>query len=226
MPSRGMECHPIASGDDAFAPNGEIQLEVSHTSGNSNRSGGYEGAENDYAYDESTDQYHFVGVSDEQMSVDPHSSGFNEEAYLNAMVEADPVISEAIQWGTKNLPAELIDQYNEVIENTDDLEELHKAVNWIVDTYNASAQQVSELNPEPEAQQFSQPEEEEADEAYADRLEGFSQDASMNGDAVLADILEQMSLVERGEISREDSNDLLITKYGMEEIMEAFDRFE
>lgn len=224
MPSRGMECHPIASGDDAFAPNGEIQLEVSHTSGNSNRSGGYEGAENDYAYDEETDQYHFVGVSDEQMAVDPHSSGFNEEAYLNAMVEADPVISEAIAWGTQNLPAEVIAQYNEVIENTDDLEELHKAVNWIVDTYNASM-------PEPEAEQISQPEEQEAEESHdaedtADQLEAHSQDAAMRGDEVLADILEQMSLVQRGMISQEECDSRLTVKHGMEELMEAFTRFK
>ena len=42
----------------------------------------------------------------------------------------------------------------------------------------------------------------------------------------MADILEQMSLVQRGEISQEECDTTLTTRHGMEELMEAFERFK
>lgn len=220
-PSRGMECTPVFSGDDAFAPNGEIQLEVSHTGGNSNRSGGYEGAENDYAYDESTDQYHFVGVSDEQMAVDPQSSGFDEETYLHQMIEAEPIITEAIQWGTENLPAEMIDEYNAIVDNTDDLDELHNAVNWIVDTYNAS---MAEAQSQYEVEAYEQDQPVTQEEVDSVDMDAEAELAYGQGDEILGDLWSYLGYAENGQMSTEEVNEILLSKYSLEDLQEALER--
>ena len=60
----------------------------------------------------------------------------HEEEYIETLMESNPYISKAIEWGADNLPQDYLDLYNSRVENGN-LDELHAAVEDLIDRYKA-----------------------------------------------------------------------------------------
>ena len=144
MPDKGYTVSPVITTNERGE---EVISDLSVSSGHAaaiGRDGQVRDAEFDYYEDEKGQMRHrFSNIELESERDD--SSSFDEDAYIGAIFEANPEISDAQLWAENNLPEPLLDEYNKAIDSGS-LDELHQAVEWLLAQYAER----TEDTPEPE----------------------------------------------------------------------------
>ena len=142
MPDKAYTVSPVITTNDRGE---EVISDLSVSSGN--RGVGHDGQvhnwQNDYIEDSEGRIHHVfenVELDEDQGNV------YREEQYIEALIEANPEITAAQQWAVENLPDEWVEEYDKMIE-TGDLDELNKAVEWLLEQY-ASRPQSSQPDPQ------------------------------------------------------------------------------
>lgn len=94
--------------------------------------GGYEGyrsADQDIVEYNDGSRHHVF----EQASI-REDGEFDEQDYYETLANSDPRIPAALQWSATNLPPELIQQYNDAIDN-DDFDTINRTLEYILEQY-------------------------------------------------------------------------------------------
>jgi hypothetical protein len=133
-PERSFIVEPVVSSDEAGEETIRDFQVISHnkeTVEAFNR-----GHFDDYTVDsEGRWYYNYQDIEEE---AEYQESSFDEGAYIEAIQESEPELANAMDWAADNLPEHLLDQYNQQIESGS-LDDLHAAVEWLMEQYEESA---------------------------------------------------------------------------------------
>jgi len=120
--------------------------DVSHDNG-----GHYKDWQQDFVEDEKGKMHHvFESV---QLEDDTQSAlAYDDDAYIAALIEANPNLSAAQEWASNNLPIEQIEEFNAMI-NSPDLKDVNTAIERLIAQYEDEAsnqveQSTEEQSPE------------------------------------------------------------------------------
>ena len=175
-PERAYTVEPVVSTDES----GEPTIQDFSVVSSSNRQDP-NAWQDDWVMDSEGKYHHMfenVELEDESSS---HSS-FDEEAYISSLYEANPQLADAIEWGTDNLTQDQLSVYNQLVDSSD-LNDVNRAVDWILEQYRENANQVATAEPE------NLTDEDESgsylEDETIERIENLSdEDAEMLSDAV------------------------------------------
>ena len=237
MPDRAYTVNPVYSenglGEEYIA---DLSVVPSGHSGAVGRDGQVRNWETDY-YTDAQDQMHhrFENV---ELESDNGPSTFNEDAYIEAIHESYPQLTDAVAWAADNLPQEWIDEYNAKIDS-DDLDDLHSAVEWMLQQYaeygdvdadnileeieadvemaELSEEETEILNNVVEELQSSEPTPEyvsEWNDAYDVAVEA--------GDETFAQVAQVTALFHAGEMSGEEAIDYCLNHCDLKELSRVY----
>lgn len=191
MPSQGYTVNPVYS-DDASEQQ-LIDLEVIGGRSSVGNDGQVKNWQNDYFEDDQGNVHHRFSEVELNDESDPMS--FNEDEYIETLLESNPIFLDAQKWAVENLSDVELEEYNRLID-TSDLGDLHRAMDWLVEQY----EQFADV---PEA---SEPEqvEEEVDEEDLSESDKMAINAAVHSlkktealDYVADDWQEQVALAEQ-----------------------------
>ena len=217
---------------------------ASVTQGRSTPSGAFE---LDSYQDERTGEVVYEQVND------PELDGLQtaDDQIMESLIELYPEHEEALDYAFRNQPPQVAANYNEALERNDwntviplleqfidayreaqsqpnnDLEtlrELQRQERVQIDpedVYDPSEDAYEPTEDEYEPDEYEEPEEEVVPVTY----ERMSEDAHIEGDHILGDILELQHKVNSGELDSDQVNQLLLQEYDIDSLMEAFERF-
>ena len=134
MPERAFTVNPVVSSDAAgeeTIQDFEVVGDQSHVVEAFNR-----GYLDDFTVD-SEGRYHHAYADVEP----PEESElmFDEDAYIEAIQEANPQLQDALTWAEAVLPEDVIEAYNVAIDSSD-LDELNAKVEWLLEQYAMRAE--------------------------------------------------------------------------------------
>ena len=130
---------------------------------------------------DSEGKYHHMFENVELEDETSSHSSFDEEAYISSLYDANPQLANAIEWGTENLTEDQLEIYNKLVDSSD-LNDVNRAVEWILEQYIENANQVATAEPETSTDDESGS---YLEDETIERIENLSdEDAEMLSDAV------------------------------------------
>ena len=218
MPNKPMSVSPVY-GEDESGQQVLVDLDVSTGAhaGAVDRSGHVRDWQFDYQEDSEGRLHHIFQDVELESEQDPLS--FNEDAYIDALLESNPLIREAQAWANENLPGPVLDQYNDAIDNGD-LKQLNEAIEWLVSEYQSAAptEEVQEVEEESEVDDLSEEEQEILDktvdllsqqepegEYVADQWQDAVHQAEESGDETYAMVAAATAAFHAGDVTAEEA---------------------
>lgn len=237
MPDRAYTISPVIS-EDQYGR--EVVTDFSVDSGRESavgRDGQVRGWENDYYEDDQGVMHH--RFSETELQEDDNT--FDEDEYIGALLESNPVISDAIAWGTDNLPQEWLDQYNQQIDSGS-LDDLHEALEWLLQQYaeHGNVAEVKDESEEEESEDLTfddlSEEEKEAVELVvsdlyvqepqgtetADKWQYAAQEAEESGDTPYALVAAVTAAFHQGKMTSEEAVSYCIENVPMQELARVY----
>lgn len=156
MPDQGFTIEPVYLENDQ----GQQVLSDMSVRATADRGVGRDGQVRDWQFDyqeDSEGRIHHLFQDAELQSERQDGNSFDEASYIDALIEANPDITEAQQWAVDNLPEAWVEEYDKMIE-TGDLDELNKAVEWLLDQY-ANREDASESEPQEDMEEMEEDDE-------------------------------------------------------------------
>jgi hypothetical protein len=196
---------------------------------------GYRSEASDYIeLDDGTTHHVFDNVSIRE------DGEFDSDDYYSTLAESDPRIPSALEWSATNLPPELIQQYNEAIDN-DDFDTINRTIEYILAQY-------SEANPDTDIEDTNSEEDEveltEEDQQVveaiseslsqqpplgvdvADEWDSVSQQAEASGDSVYAAVAQATAAYHAGSISASDAISWVLDNYPLKEVARVYNHLQ
>ena len=237
MPNKPMTVSPVVTVNDQGQ---EVISDLSVSTGHSGvgRDGQVENWRFDYQEDSEGRIHHVFENVELERDDGIH---FDESEYIEALLESNPTIAVAQQWALDNLPEEWVNEYNQQIE-TGDLDELNKAVEWLLQQYSQRSttesdvpnQQMEEDYEDPEMDELSEEETEilnnavdtlerqEAMPEYADDWQEQVEIAKQSGDETYAMVAAATSAFHSGEVTAEEAIDFCLTNCDLKELARVY----
>ena len=130
MPSQGYTVNPVYS-DDA-SEQSIVDLEVIGSRNAVGNDGLVKNWQNDY-YEDSQGQLHHR-FEEVELNDESDLTSFDEDEYIELLIDSNPVFPHALQWASENMSESELEEYNRLID-TSDLDDLHMAMDWLVEQY-------------------------------------------------------------------------------------------
>ena len=144
---------------------------------------------------------------------------FNEDEYVQALLESDSRIPLALEWGKSALPAELIADFNDII-NTGDIAEINENLDWLLTQY-------SEANPVEEVDEVEPVTDDQFQEAYSGLIEQepqgtelafqYLQAAEQSEDPVYRDVAMATAEFHRGQMTAEEAINVVLERHSIDD---------
>jgi hypothetical protein len=161
---------------------------------------------------------------------------FNPEEYYETLASSDPRIPAALQWSATNLPPELIQQYNDALDN-DDTDTVNQLLEYILEQYPEDEY----INPEDEyTEEDDDYELTEEDQAVVDAIvDDMSQQPALGeevaqswqeavyaaeqaGDDTYAGIAAATASYHAGQVSAEEAINFVLENYNIKDIARVY----
>ena len=214
MSSQGYTVNPVYSDDATEQELVDLQVIRGHSA--LGHDGQVQGWENDY-YEDSEGQMHHR-FSDVEFDEEDLGNSFNEDEYIEALLESNPHYSDAQRWATENLSDDELEEYNRLIDSSD-LDDLHEAMEWLLEQYEQYGDlsvddledvddEISGLTPE-ETQILSDAvdslQEQEPDEYVVDSWKVAALEADASGDPTYAMVASATASFHAGELTADEA---------------------
>jgi hypothetical protein len=163
---------------------------------------------------------------------------FDEQDYYTTLSQSDPRIPAALQWSATNLPPELIQQYNDAIDN-DDFDTINRTLEYILEQYPGDEYNHPEDEYTEEEDDYELTEEdqqvvdaitddlsqqpalgEEAAESWQEAVYA----AEQAGDDTYAGIAAATASYHAGEISAEQAIQFVLENYNIKDIARVYNQ--
>ena len=167
---------------------------------------------------------------------------FDEDAYVQALMDSNPDISKAQDWAVENLPEEWLDEYNKTID-TGNLDDLHKAVDWLMRQYGErtinepepdTTQNIEEDPEEPEMEELSEEETEilnnavdnlERQEAMPEYVNDWQEQVELaqeSGDETYAQVAAATAAFHAGQVTAEEAIDFCLSNCDLKDLARVY----
>lgn len=237
MPDRAYTVSPVISTDSQGR---EVISDLSVTTNGS--SIGHDGQVKDWQNDYYTDNQGQVHhrYSDVAPDVEDQGISFNEDEYIETLLNSNPMFSEAQQWANENLSSDQLDEYNRLID-TSDLDDLHKAMDWLVEQYTTRVDTSKTYEPEQVEEEVEADEEEltdsdrmainaavhslnksEALDYMVDDWEEHIAYAEQSGDETYATVAAATASFHAGEVTAQEAIDYCMANCNMKELARVY----
>ena len=240
---QGFTCEPEIGYNEDGSTFADVE-NANVTQGRSTPSGAFE---LDSYTDERTGEIVYKQVND------PELDGLQtaDDQIMESLIELYPEHEEALDYAFRNQPPQVAANYNEALERND-WNTVIPLLEQFIDAYREAQSQPNndletlrelqrqerepeiQMDPEdvydPSEAEYDQSDdeyepEEEPEEFTPVTYERMSEDAHIEGDHILGDILELQHKVENGELDSDQMNQLLLQEHDIDSLMEAFERF-
>ena len=207
----------------------DVQVRQTGHSSAVGRDGVYRNWENDYTADS---QGRFIYDPKDGLDELAESPvvGFNEEEYVSALFESNPVIEPALEWAGDNLPQEFQDAYNAAVDGGN-LNKIHELLDIMIEQY-------MQFNPQ-EAAETPTDEVSETDEVEMAKVVETLQNSEAEGtetayqwlesaeqwkdtDPCVSDICQATAGFHRGEFTAEEAISMVLDNYPMAKAVKAY----
>jgi hypothetical protein len=234
VPSQGYTVNPVYS-DDASEQQ-IVDLEVISGRNSVGNDGQVKNWQNDYFEDEYGNVHHrFEEVELEDEST-PNT--FNEDEYVELLLESNPKFYHAQQWAIDNLSDVELEEYNRLID-TSDLGDLHKAMDWLVEQYEQFADVPEASEPEQVEEEVEEEDLTESDKMainaavhslnqtealdyLADDWQEHVQYAEQSGDETYATVAAATASFHAGEVTAQEAIDYCMSNCNMKELARVY----
>ena len=176
MPNQPMTVHPVvqetADGQEYiadFAVNNAAPPGVG-------RDGRDVGWENDWHMDSEGHYHHVFENVELESDIADQGIYFDEDSYVDALLETNSEFRQAQAWATQNLSAQDLADFNDAVDNGN-LEELNECVEWLIDEYKEAVGVPETFDEYSEAQEGAEMEElsEEENQVLEQTVEALMQ---------------------------------------------------
>ena len=184
--------------------------------------------ENDISVDNQGVTHHVfenVELNEEQANV------FDTDEYVEAVQQAYPDVSEALEWGAKNLPGHRIDDYNAALDS-DDPEQFMPLLEKLIAEYrNGVDAPEPEITDQEEAPEVEPPSDDEVEsfigelsqsepqgEAVAGHWQDVANQAKAQGNEVYAGVAAATAAFEAGEVSAQEAIQFCLDNFDRNEL--------
>lgn len=211
----GYTVNPVFSTDEAGSE--EYVSDFSVQTRPQLRNGMAPDADTYFAEDE---QGRFVFQEDDFSEEPDDGIRFDEDAYIEALLESEPDLQDSLQWAQSALPQEMIAEFNDAINNGD-IDEINKQLEWLLTLYreeNAEAFEDAEVEPITD---------EDFQEAYAGLTEQepqgtelafqYLQAAEQSDDPVYRDVAMATAEFHRGQMTAEEAINAVLERHSIED---------
>ena len=164
----------------------------------------------------------------EDVELEDEGSSDYEADYIEAIFESEPDLHQAIAWAERNLPESFLEDYNAAIDS-DDWDDVHQAINRLLDLYYEENPEEEEEFEENETDEvFEPPTQEEVDQTVdtlvkaepegTEKALEFLQAADASEDPIERDILMMSAQFHRGEAEASFLIQQAIERYGQDAV--------
>lgn len=160
---------------------------------------------------------------------------FDIDEYYTELQNSDPRIPQALDWAADNLPADLIEQYNQAIDSND-LDTVNQVLEYILSNYPSD----ESFDPDDESLQ-EEPELTEDDQAVieaiteqladqpplgdyaADEWESYARQAAENGDdPAFVGVATATAAYHSGEVTAQEAIDWVLANYDLKDVARVY----
>ena len=233
MPDRGYTVNPVytesETGEQVIS-----DLQVSTRGDSVGRDGHVRDWQMDYIEDSEGRIHHVFENVELESDKGIH---FDEDAYVEALLESHSEFRQAQAWANENMPSALLEQFNNAIDNGD-LGELNEAVEWLVNEYRSAAEaqpEMEETIEDPEMDELSEEEteilnktvdllekQEPAGEEIAQDWQEAVEQAQEVGDDTFAMVAAATAAFHSGEVSAEDAVNYCLNNANLKDLARVY----
>ena len=162
---------------------------------------------------------------------------FDEDAYVEALLESHSEFRQAQAWANENMPATLLERFNNAVDNGD-LGELNEAVEWLISEYRSAAEAPPQMEETVEDQEMDELSEEEteilnktvdlleqqepAGEEVAGQWQDAVEQAQDSGDETYAMVAAATAAFHSGEVSAEDAVNYCLNNANLRDLARVY----
>ena len=201
MPSQGYTVSPVYSDDSSEQHIVDLQVIGGRNTAVGN-DGQVRGWQNDYYEDGEGELHH--RFEDVELNDESDPMSFDEDEYVELLLESNPKFYHAQQWAIDNMSEEELEEYNRLID-TSDLDDLHMAMDWLVEQYEKFADFTEDSEPE------QVEEEEEVDDEELTESDRMAINAAVHS-LNKSEALDYMAAdwIEQGEIAEQNGDETYV----------------